>query len=431
MLYYCSLSFSLEDLRFYFKKSSSELKFNLKITPTEIITLNRRVAAASGNDTDNVLHPRLRVILVISFIGAIMLANGIFQNLNNPPNLIENIMIILFVVQLDLRFLQRFITDEKGKTQNINKSINDFYQQKQDISSEINEVLYSKLKIIYFCLKLYILLNFLMYHVPLIIVWMKAAYSKQFIVIFEIYLPWIDPKTAIGYSITMILQTVQVIATRVCYLVGDVNVLTTCLHVVPRSEYLMIKIREVGSNLRLKKVILGRKTCWKSVSSTINPSTSNQIPEAPRSISDQLKDIIKEYNCYNEYIQMAVSKFSLAVFVSLSINAISIALTIVYIRLHSVMIGLTFMINFTYLIINPCIFGSIISYQNEKLLSELCGFPWYELPLKDQKIYLQMLHAFQNTAVLEVPIVGKLNLELCTDIINKVYTFLMYIINFV
>jgi len=361
-----------------------------------------------------------------------MLANGIFQNLNNPPNLIENIMIILFVVQLDLRFFQRFIIDEKGQMENINKSIKDFYEQKQEISSEINEVLCSKLKITYFCLKLYIFSNFLMYHIPMIIIWIKAAYYKEFIIIIEIYLPWIDPKTVIGYSITMILQTMQIITIHICYLIGDVNVLTTCLHVVPRSEYLMIKIREVGSNLRVKKVILGRKTCWKSVSSTINPSTSNQIPEASsRTISDQLRDIIKEYNGYNEYIQIAVSLFSLTVFVSLSINAISIALTIVYIRLHSVMIGLTFMINFTYLIVNPCIFGSIISYQNEKLLTELCGFPWYELPLKDQKVYLQMLHAFQNTAGLEVPIIGKLNLELCTDIINKVYTFLMYIINFV
>ena len=79
----------------------------------------------------------------------------------------------------------------------------------------------------------------------------------------------------------------------------------------------------------------------------------------------------------------------------------------------------------------PCTIGTVIEHQHDRLLDELCAFPWYELSLKEQKIFLQLIHKCQYLNSLELPLVGDVNFELLKDILNAAYSYCMYILNFV
>jgi hypothetical protein len=82
-------------------------------------------------------------------------------------------------------------------------------------------------------------------------------------------------------------------------------------------------------------------------------------------------------------------------------------------------------------VLMPCIEGTLISHQKQKLLDELYSFPWYELSISKQKTFLQFIHLVQQSSEFEVPIIGILDMELFTNVMNGAYSYFMYLFNFV
>lgn len=114
-----------------------------------------------------------------------------------------------------------------------------------------------------------------------------------------------------------------------------------------------------------------------------------------------------------------------------SIDSACIGLGIVYTRFSSLSVGILAVCIHVFNVLMQCIEGTIVSIQNEKLLMGILNLPWYELSKSQQKIFLQFIHECQGTHVLTVPIVGTLNMQLFTNVVNGAYSFLMFIIQFV
>jgi hypothetical protein len=68
--------------------------------------------------------------------------------------------------------------------------------------------------------------------------------------------------------------------------------------------------------------------------------------------------------------------------------------------------------------------------QKEKLLNELYAFPYYELSNSKQKMILQFIHLVQNSSEFKIPLIGGLNMELFTDVMNCSYTYFMFLLEF-
>jgi hypothetical protein len=76
------------------------------------------------------------------------------------------------------------------------------------------------------------------------------------------------------------------------------------------------------------------------------------------------------------------------------------------------------------------VLGTIVSHQNEKLLRAVCNFPWYNLSVKKQKVYMQFIHQCQQATSIDLHIIGTFDMELFTNIMNLSYKYLNFVMNF-
>jgi hypothetical protein len=145
---------------------------------------------------------------------------------------------------------------------------------------------------------------------------------------------------------------------------------------------------------------------------------------------EQLVELIKEFHDYNDYIGLVFKYAELTFFMALLCNSIGIRLTVIVMRFFSTAIGISYLFILILQVTMPCLIGTMILTQNEKLLNALWSFPWYELSLKNQKVFLQFIHACQNAKHFNLLVIGTLNMELFMSVINGSYTYLMYILKF-
>jgi hypothetical protein len=70
-------------------------------------------------------------------------------------------------------------------------------------------------------------------------------------------------------------------------------------------------------------------------------------------------------------------------------------------------------------------------FETPSTLAKVCSFPWYELSNRKKKMFLQFIHLVQNSTELIAPIVGDVDMELFTDVMNGGYSYFNYFYNFV
>jgi hypothetical protein len=215
-------------------------------------------------------------------------------------------------------------------------------------------------------------------------------------------------------------------------MIGDVTTISLYLHIMVRGEYLIIKLREIERKLKNHKIVGSQPKQQKRISDEKFSSVKSKENNSEQSdeIEMDLKKFLKEHQDYNEYIFYFHDWGSLLSFFGLTLNTFSVALSIAYMKLGSIINGLAAAILFAFSIIHICASGAIAGNQNDNLLYEVIQFPWYELSLKNQKIYIQMVHAFQNAIYIKTFSFGEIGLNLLTDIVKGIYNFVVYIMKF-
>lgn len=149
------------------------------------------------------------------------------------------------------------------------------------------------------------------------------------------------------------------------------------------------------------------------------------------SITNRLIEIIKYYHEYNDFIASTQNFLNVILFFAISTNAIGVAMCVVIALKLSISIGLAGFVILLFQIAVPCILGTIIAVQNERLSDILWSFPFYELDIAEQKIFLQFLQFAQTSKKIKVPIFGDVNMELFKNVLNCGYSYFMFIWNFI
>jgi 7tm Odorant receptor len=143
-----------------------------------------------------------------------------------------------------------------------------------------------------------------------------------------------------------------------------------------------------------------------------------------------LNEIIEFYSDYNYYVASIQDCVKLTLFFIVFINSIGIALCVAVLCKWSIINGCAVLIIVVCEVTIPCILGSIVEHQNERIVKAIYAFPFYELDVGDQKTFLQFLMFAQNSANLSLQFFGTVNLELLGNILNGGYSYFTYIKSF-
>ena len=141
--------------------------------------------------------------------------------------------------------------------------------------------------------------------------------------------------------------------------------------------------------------------------------------------------LIKEYNEITKFTSLLFKEMKIPVFVTLTSGGLALCLATLTMLSYSAIIGIIGIFFYLIQIGTSCILVTSIVYQYEKFLDEIYEFPWYLLSNSDQKIFLQFLQICQDFDIFELPMIGKVDMELFTSVINTGYSYFMFIWNFV
>jgi hypothetical protein len=286
-------------------------------------------------------------------------------------------------------------------------------------------------------LKGHFLVSCVLFHTPVVTSWIVSVWEQDYIMTFCFYMPFIDPNTLLGFLVNNIFLTLGSTLIYAAIMMNDIHIVYFTMQTLAMVDVFSSKMKSFG-----KKLGEFNENEETEVEVIDGPSTSRMNNAAERirrdirrkkqleKIESELITLIKEYEVYNKYVELCFTFRKIMMFTQLSTNAIAIGIAFLYIKLVSIPIGMAMAVILLFETLIPCVLGTVVNTQNERLLQAVCDFPWYELTPKMRKVYLQFVHQCQNTTEYELPIFGELNMELFTDIMNTSYSYLTYLMNF-
>jgi hypothetical protein len=251
----------------------------------------------------------------------------------------------------------------------------------------------------------------------------------------DLRLPFTSLETRLEFAINSILAFFMSSLLYMLFMLSDTIFIYQTYQMVPISEILILKIQLLGTQLINQKNLMDSK-CLQLVhhKAEIRKQSSNELLILERNlkyIEDQLSEIVKDQEAYNNYIKKIVDSYQYTAFMALSLNSIALSLSLIAIRFVSIPIGCALSAIVLFQVLLPCTNGHLISKQNKKLLDAAYDFPWYELSVKKRKVFLQFLLVCQQTRKLSLPIIGNVDMELFTSFVNASYSYFMLMLKFV
>lgn len=150
-----------------------------------------------------------------------------------------------------------------------------------------------------------------------------------------------------------------------------------------------------------------------------------------KTMKTRLIELIKYYKEFNDFLTFNQNFMKITQFFAISINAVGIAMSIVILQKFSVFVGFTSLFVLICHIAYPCVLGALMEHQSHRIIDILWDFPFYELDIKDQKIFLQFLLFAQQFPEFEMPIFGNVDMELFKNVVYGGYSYFTFIINFI
>jgi hypothetical protein len=305
-----------------------------------------------------------------------------------------------------------------GGIQNANpriKKITDIYENYENVP-EYCKILSLHLEALRKISKIFFSFQALIYHTPVLGGVILSLWNQQFIYSLSLYVPFLDRDSLVGFIVNTILQIFGSILVFFCMISFNLDHILMTTQVIPFVDILCCKMKEFRSFIEKRK--MREKSIFHGA---VNCSQTNR----------KLLDFVMSYELYQNFVDnFSSDAHKFIYFVVVSISAIAIGLSGFVACKYSIFIGICLSIVYFFNIAFFCFFGSMMEHQNQKLLNEFYNFPWYELSQSQKKVFLLMLMVLQNASQINVPIIGNVNVELMTDVLNSSYSYLTFLINF-
>jgi len=415
-----------------------------------------RLIGVSSSD-GKLLTIRQIVITVIQLLALAVQINFLIKLWPNPTEIFKSIILYLLATQSVIRGISRYTRDDEKALKDMNKLIDNFFNE-NDKNEKFCEILSSRVKLFRKIIMAYLIICCIFFHLPVTTGWILSLITGKFILAMPIKFPYLDSGTIFGF---LFCQTFTTLVSTILFFIittGDTINLYFTLQTTTMVEIFCLKLQLLGDDLmkvrnmevKIQKLIQkdqnvpqkGRmphkykidQVCSQKVGNTSKPTIQSRLRKLnvmQNVVNEQFICIIKEYNTYNDYISRILSFRELITFTTLYLNFIGIGLSLVTVKFSSISFGIAAGMIFTLQVFIHCVEGTLVTVQNEKLLTKVQEFPWYELSSRQKKIFLQFLCICQCTNSFSLSIFGDVNMELFTDIMHAAYSFLMYVIQFV
>jgi hypothetical protein len=233
----------------------------------------------------------------------------------------------------------------------------------------------------------------------------------QFILFAPFRIPFIDPNTLFGYLIHSIQGIMAVYLGYVCFTLIEVMNVFYGFQIIGFSKIIELKIRKFGEELIEENVML-----------KIAVENKSKIDDSE---TKQLIEIIKKLRHYDNYIDSFLILGKVNVFTVILLNSCGICFFIIVFIKFSPILGSAALIGTISQVAIACAIGEMIKHRKMSILNTFHSFPWYYLSLKNQKMFLQIIHMCQHSMESKLTILGDVNVELFASVLNASYTYFM------
>jgi hypothetical protein len=324
--------------------------------------------------------------------------------------------------------------DDEGKIKNLHKLALKFYEREElDVSNiPILKAGISKTK---FILECYLTFSFVIYHIPIITSLIISFINDQNILFGAVRLPFTTLNTRTGFAVNSFFVFAMSFVVYVLFMLSDMIFIHQTYQIIPMSEIFIKKLQILGIKLIDQKALINHKSLSIGhCNAQVRKQSIKEIAILERNLlemEDQLLELIKEHEAYNNYIKKIIDSYQYTAFMALSLNSIALSLSLITIRFDSIPIGCALSAILLFQVLLPCANGHLINKQNEKFLDAVNDFPWYELSVRKRKSFLQFVLVCQHTKRLTLPIIGHVDMELFTNFVNASYSYFMLMLKFV
>ncbi|KAG5676172.1 hypothetical protein PVAND_006021 [Polypedilum vanderplanki] len=381
------------------------------------------------NSIENKFPPRLIALVTFLMLVEITHFNGIYQKQTKFLEILISLVIYLVIIQLFAQFFNRIVRHDHIQFLEIHNLLIKF-TKKEETNQNSRRKLISTLDLGEWSVRLFVILLFIVFNIltvtPIVISIIDQNYELSVLMV-----PFIESKSLFGYVLNITLAGISLNIFCAMILLADTVKLFYIIQTKAMVDIFIYKLTNLGAKLNVLIEEIGNEAGPSNQENrNQNKFVENLKERRLEKTEIQLIDLMKEYKFYDDYIETILSFLEFTTFVALSVNSIGIGLSILYSIFVNFIMGFSaFLILFSQ-ILTPCILGTIVTHQNEKLLKAVCEFPWYNMSVKSQKIYLQFLHQCQTAAEINLKIIGVVNMELFTHIMNGSYSYLNFVMNF-
>ncbi|XP_070489878.1 uncharacterized protein [Chironomus tepperi] len=338
--------------------------------------------------------PRIMIMVFLSSICVVMQLNGLYHIWPDFMRICHSMMLEPIELQLLTRIAVRFLNNDEELVSKIHDTIDKFYKNEEK-NLEYLKILTSRVKLIEFLSKLYMLLNFICFMIPPISALIISWISSEFIMLVPFWLPFTDPTETFGFVLNSALMMFYTIMFCEILISQDLFIIHYTIQVIPMGDIYIEKLKKLGKKLtkcrKNQKILINSKHETFDEFKLICQSLSiheNFIKQ----IEIEINDLIKSFNNYNNFIALIFPYMHYTTFIEISTNSIGIGLAIIVATFISAPIGISIILIFSIQVLMSCIQGTIISHQNQKILDEVWNFPWYKMSVSMQKVWLQFMH---------------------------------------
>ncbi|CAG9805951.1 unnamed protein product [Chironomus riparius] len=385
--------------------------------PSEKVIAQRRRHTRFSNiigadlQSPRLYHPR---VITMSVIGTITISviqlNGLYKAWPNILSICQTLFFIPLILQIFSRIINRYGLNDEAINRELLERLMQFNRNHEN-NLIYRLVLLKKLNFYYSFFNATSLGYFIVIHMPFIGIIASAAFSGTYQLMAPIYLPFVDATKLWGFIVNAIVQLLLTEITFFALTTLDFQFMFYSYHIASMFDILSMKFTEFGNKLtdhpRSNFKYIVRKFIIRV----------HKDP-AERSNKEMLIHLIKDYYKITKYTSLLFKEMKIPVFMTITSGGFALCLSALTMLSNSTIIGALGIFFYMTQIATSCILVTFVIHQYEMFLNRIYKFPWYLLSNSDQKIFLQYLQICQNFDDFELPMIGTVDMELFTTVVN-------------
>ncbi|XP_052864153.1 putative odorant receptor 83c [Anopheles cruzii] len=229
--------------------------------------------------------------------------------------------------------------------------------------------------------------------------------KRELVLLFGFTLPFIDPKTPVGFAVNCLYQLLQVFEAVIGLMACDVCLLFLIVNATGQMDLIIIYLRRLTD----------------LVNTDLNGNNAKEI-------ADLIKEIVLKHLEHTKHITDMDKLFKKQFFINFGCLIFELVASLAIVVRVPWLPGMAVIVICTIQLFVNCALGTFLSIKNDRLINEIYAVNWYGLSTNHQKTLQQVLLKAQLPVVLSDGFTA-IDLLNFVEIYKKIYSYLMVLQN--